>query len=182
MAKNPTTYWNADEVRDIAQPLIEQFHEHLLVATILYVFRSEATETKSRVVLGTARKVTGLNAYLAFRELLNDTRQAFTFYVIEIAHDTWQKLTGPQRIALVDHELSHIGRDGMIGHDVEEFSSVVARHGLWKPDLKELKRAMDQPSLFESIDAIRPKPGSGIESVTIEHAGRSVTLHRDDVH
>jgi hypothetical protein len=202
MAKTPITYWKAQEVRDIAEGLIPEFHEHLQEKTILYVFRSQASEKKFRVVLGSARQVSGLNAYLAFREVLEvqdisncirspvlkgDARPPAppvpTFYVIDIAYDTWLKLTGSQRIALVDHELSHIGADGMVGHDIEEFSSVVARHGEWKPDLKEFARALRETPLFESVEALRPKPGSGIDSITFSSpGGESVTLTREDVH
>jgi hypothetical protein len=169
MAKPPVSFWKASDVRDIAESLIPDFHPHLAEKTILYVFRSEASEKKGRVVLGTARKVSGLNAYLAFRDMLEsqdlsqrllpaltgEARQsapaAPSFYVIEIAHDTWLRLEGPQRIALVDHELAHIGDDGMVGHDVEEFREVIERHGLWKPDLKEFAKAMRQTPLFQTV-------------------------------
>ena len=201
MAKQPVTYWKATDVRDIAEALIPDWHEHLAEVTIMYVFRSQATEKNGRVVLGSTRKVSGLNAYLAMREMLesedlrNRLEPAFngdprpaappvpSFYVIEIAHDTWAKLDGPQRIALVDHELSHLGADGLVSHDVEEFRDVIARHGLWKPDLKDFASAMNQVPLFEAVDRIRPKAGSGIDSVTISTPnGDSVTLRPHDVH
>jgi predicted metallopeptidase len=190
--KNPIRYWKAAEVQGIAEAIIPDFHEHIAGLTVLYVFRSEAAEAHGRRVLGKARKVSGLNAYLAFRHLLDDVRaEAGAFYVIEIAYDTWECLTDTQRIALVDHELSHIGPDGIVAHDVEEFKAVIERHGLWQPSLESFHKAGEQKPLFKAAKSLRPKKGSGIDSVTISAHGRSVTLtnkgdvpvtHTKDVH
>jgi hypothetical protein len=157
MAKKPLTFWKADEVKAIAETLIADFHQHIGDVTVLYVFRSEHSEENGKVVLGKARKVSGLNAYLAWRHLVEDEdregAQVSSFYVVEIAHDTWAALTGPQRLALVDHELSHIGADGLLSHDVEEFSGVIERHGLWRPALEEFIEASQQQPLFETSAA-----------------------------
>jgi len=141
--KEPVTYWAAKDARGIADELIPQFHAHLAEATIMYVFRSTHVLRKGRVTLASMRKITGLNAYLAQRERLDGmpgprppAPLAEPFFLMEVAYDTWLKLSGSQRIALVDHELSHIGQDGeLVGHDIEEFAPVVARHGAWKSDL-----------------------------------------------
>lgn len=181
---DPVTYRRAEEVRDIAEALIPEYHPHLHGETILYVFRSKATERKFKPVLGTARRVSGLNAYLAFQEMGED---AEPFYVIEIAEDIWGRLAEAQRVALVDHELSHIGPDGMLTHDVEEFRAVVERHGLWMPDLHDFAKAAKSLPLFEAarahVEAMRPKKGSGIDSLTISTpGGDSVTLNARDIH
>jgi predicted metallopeptidase len=170
--KNPIRYWEAPEVREIAESLLD-FHPHLRGETVMYIFRSEAAESKMRVVLGKARRVSGLTAYLAASGLFEDMEPQ-PFYLIEIAHDTWQKLTGSQRIALVDHELSHIGPDGMLAHDVEEFSPVVQRHGLWKPDLRELARSMATTPLFE-------QPRDLLRGATVTANGETFTIG-EDVH
>jgi hypothetical protein len=207
MAKKPLFFWKADDVKAIAETLIEDFHPHIANLTVLYVFRSEHSETNGKVVLGTAKKVTGLNAYLAFRQWIDKADRgeplehdapsvASSFYVVEIAADTWSALTGPQRIALVDHELSHISADGIVSHDVEEFRGVIERHGLWRPALEEFIEASQQEPLFDSA---RPRGAvaaainiaKGLqktlkkgESLTISTPGRDpVTIHpADDVH
>jgi hypothetical protein len=197
MAKKPLTFWKADEVKAIAESLIEEFHEHIADLTVLYVFRSEHAEEAGKVVLGKAKKVTGLNAYLAWRHLAEEESGSAvaSFYVVEIAHDTWCALTGPQRIALVDHELSHIGPDGIVSHDIEEFRGVIERHGLWRPALEEFIEASKQVPLFDNkadrlardpkirkaFEQLVPKKGSGIDSVTISTPGHEpVTIHARD--
>jgi hypothetical protein len=195
MAKKPLTFWKADDVKAIAESLIEEFHPHIGDLTVLYVFRSEHSEENGKVVLGKARKVSGLNAYLAWRHLVEDEDRegapVSSFYVVEIAADTWLALTGPQRIALVDHELSHIGADGLVSHDVEEFRGVIERHGLWRPALEEFIEASKQEPLFDmarsnAVNAAR-KLGKTLkkgESMTISTPGRTpVTIRSaDDVH
>jgi len=155
--KEPTTYWRAREVREIADELIPDFHEHLFEMNVRYIFESKHSVSKGRVRLAHMRKVSGLNAYLAQAHELEEmgggrppAPVAPSFFLMVVAHDTWMQLTGSQRIALVDHELKHIGADGeLVGHDIEEFADVVARHGIWKPDLAEFIAASKQQPLFE---------------------------------
>jgi Putative phage metallopeptidase len=150
--KEPITYWRATVVKDIAAGLIGEFHEHLEEATILYIFRSKHTESHGRVAFRTElESITGERPPAPVAE---------SFYLMEVAWDTWTALTGPQRIALVDHELEHIGPTGLQGHDVEEFGVILARHGAWKPDLKAFLAAGDQQPLFEGAP---PRRKSGAE-------------------
>jgi len=60
-------HWRADEVQDIAEGLIPSFHPHVGGLAIVYLFRSKAAEKNGKKVWGKARKITGLNAYLASR-------------------------------------------------------------------------------------------------------------------
>ncbi len=151
MAKE-LTFWRADETQQIAESLIRSFHEHLAGESIVYVFRSKAATRNSREIWAKTRKVAGVNAWLACRESLDPTQpEAPTFFLIEIAHDIWLTLRGPQRIALIDHELSHIAPDlSLRGHDVEEFGAIVARHGSWTKSLEMFKEASKQEPLFDS--------------------------------
>lgn len=189
MAKTPLLFWSAREVKDIARELITDFHPYLADETIVYIFRSEHSEKDGDAVYGTAKKVSGLNAYLAFRSIHGGEEDGpiapESFYIIDIAHDVWLALTGPQRIALVDHELSHIGADGMRGHDVEEFRGVIERHGLWRPNLVDFIAAAQQEPLFDdkvarlaadskiraAVEKMWPKKGSGIDSVSFSTPG-----------
>lgn len=146
-------YRPAPAAQAIADRLIGEHHEHLLGVRIEYVFRNKATKKGGRVVLGKARKLSGLNAWLA-----TDADERFvvpdSFFVIELAEDEWALLSDAQRVALVDHELSHclaeVDDDGDFtlgtrGHDLEEFTDIVRRHGLWKQDVSDfVKVGADQ--------------------------------------
>lgn len=141
-------YRPASEPRSIAEELIPEHHPHLIpfLPEMRFVFRDKAQKSKGRVQLGSARKVTGLNAWLAEEEPVEVyDEDPIGFFVIEIAEDEWEHLSSRQRTALVDHELTHCwvdyGEDGSAslvvrGHDLEEFTSIVKRHGLWKEDLQ----------------------------------------------
>jgi hypothetical protein len=137
-----TTYWRAKDIEAIVEQLVPE-HQ--------------------------ARKISGLNAHLVGlvrRDDLGD--DPADFFVVEVPHEPWQVLTEAQRLALVDHELAHFyvsipeGPDEarklvMLGHDLEEFTAVVERHGLWRPDLREFARVVarrgDQPTLDDLPDA-----------------------------
>lgn len=160
------TYRYAPEVRNIAAPLIEAHHDHLKKIRIEFVFRSEAARSGGQLVLGKARKVSGLNALLSLPEAeIEDVDETTSddqdFFVVEIAHDTWMWMEDKQRRALVDHELCHCrieyDDDGALklvvaAHDVEEFAAVVERWGLWKPDLTRFVRAIGSTQLALFVD------------------------------
>lgn len=161
-------YTRATQVADIANGLIEKVDDHkpLNGVHIEFVWREKAPKSKGRLVLARARKVSGLNAFLANvsagvpDRLANDD-----FFVVEVAVDTWERLTEDQRVALVDHELCHlhVDKDGdgsavlsLRGHDLEEFAAIVERHGLWASDVatfgsavaEQLALAVDEVSQF----------------------------------
>ena len=76
-------------------------------------------------------------------------------FTLEFNWTYWTKLSPPQRIALVDHELSHCGVNDkgnwvVMPHDVEEFASIVERWGLWTGDLVQFNAAIKaiQTDLF----------------------------------
>lgn len=138
-----TAYEFAPEVERVAKELIRTEPDHALLerCRVLYVWRDKASKSMGRVVLGRARRISGLNAFLI------TSGEEESLYVIEIAADEWGRLTEPQRVALVDHELCHCRvleeDDGSLslkvrGHDVEEFFGIVERHGLWKRDVELL--------------------------------------------
>lgn len=152
-------YSAAPEVARIGQRLMQQYHRHLLKTRVEFLFRSKAGTKGGKTTLGTARKVTGLNALLATPDVVDDpegTSESLTFFVIEVASDMWNYLSEAQRVALVDHELCHcklgINEKGDIvhsiaAHDVEEFAEIVLRHGLWKPDLSQFIRGVGADQL-----------------------------------
>lgn len=160
-----TTYRPAPAVQRIATDLIAKHHHHLDDVRIEYVFRSEAATSNGKTVMGKARKITGLNAYLS-QPLEPDETPAggeVDYFVVEIAEDVWTILDDGQRKALVDHELCHCttdwDKDGDLvlkikAHDLEEFKAVVDRHGLWQPDLTSFAEAIpfQQLRLEDQLD------------------------------
>lgn len=148
-----TRYFEAPEVRDVARPIIAEHHAHLLDIRIEYVFRSDTASKGGKDVWGTARKVSNLQAYLASGD---EDGEGEAFFVIEIARPVWIKLNDQQKSALVDHELCHCWREdeekddriitklSLLPHDLEEFHSIYARYGAWRPDLAEFEKEADR--------------------------------------
>lgn len=154
-------YRHAAEVEEIAGKLIAEHHTDLAGQTIRYVFREKATTSRGAAVLGKARKISGLNAALVSlvgRDEVDDPAQ---FFVIEIAEDAWSALNKDQRVALVDHELCHFATDEdsegnqrliLRPHDLEEFTQVVDRHGLWRPPVEAFAAVVKAAAGQLSID------------------------------
>lgn len=146
-------YMKAAQPESIAEVLVQALHQELAPASIAYLFR-EKMKKRGRVGLGKAKKASPTVSHLTGFDLL-----------VEFNWSQWTLLTPEQRIALVDHELSHFARaedaeDGnswaLVSHDVEEFSGIVRRWGLWLPDLRDfnnhLKRA--QVELFPELELV----------------------------
>lgn len=160
-----TTYRPAPAAERIAKELIPQHHEHLTPCEIRYLFIDPIPRSHGKSTMGRARKVSGLNAYLLAQpgldpEIAHDRLEGgdFELFVIEFAETIWNELDDRQRHALVDHELSHCwaGEDhqgryrlSMRGHDVEEFRTVIERHGIWKPDIEAFARTVEQLTLTD---------------------------------
>lgn len=141
-------YSYSEALEVLGRNVINSTHTDLADVRVEFLFRDKASTSRGREVWGKARKVTGLAAFFAVPkddapQDIEDAPDIDPFFVIEIAHDIWQVLTAQQRIALLDHELSHCHiryKDGeaaldVVDHDISEFEGVVRRHGLWKADV-----------------------------------------------
>lgn len=169
------TYTAAPQVANIAEKIIAEHHSHLEDIEVTYVFRSEHAERHGNIVFGKARKVSGLNAFLIAQaglagveatvngKAFDLTASGEPFFVIEIAQDIWATLSTAEREALVDHELSHCrtkyNKDGELTlyvatPDVEDFSAVIERRGLWRPNLRQFFKAAKagQPTLWAELE------------------------------
>lgn len=146
----PVTWEMADaEVIEIARDLINNHHPDLEEASILFLFRSEPGSSNGRKVLGHAQVVSPMN------KLLMDDAD----FIIWLSESDWADLSRAKRRALIDHELTHctFDRDKPVirPHDIEEFSEIVNRHGLWETGLmifgESCARAaqIELPGLFE---------------------------------
>lgn len=191
--------------------LIEQHHSELTNARIALAWSlAWKPDVDGIVKLGKCKKASDLDRELA----------AYDF-VIVLRQEFYQDatVTDDQRKALLDHEITHatvrLDKDGepmrdergrvvyrTRKHDVEEFSEIVARHGIWKRDLERMASAMRRPKQLNLLDTpavagdaarvasdpkvqdalrrLAPKPGSGIDTVTISAGGKAVTLTQAD--
>jgi hypothetical protein len=166
MSAVTTDFERSDEVRVIAENLIDKFHPHLSDAkdVIEYYLRYGTAEWA-----GKAKKCTAFERHVTGRNLF-----------IFINSEAWEALKHPQRVALIDHELCHFVRENeeyyddfaqrlvtrwadakdpdswhLRDHDVEEFSEVIARHGLWEQGIERfavaVRNAPHQVTLFEDL-------------------------------
>jgi predicted SprT family Zn-dependent metalloprotease len=155
----------ATEVREIAEELIDKYHPHLKDAkdVIGYYFREGSSDWA-----GKAKKCTAFERYVTGKML-------FVF----INAEAWNAMKHEQRVALVDHELCHFSRKSFKDidpetkewitiyedknesdswsireHDVEEFSDVIKRHGLWDTGIEKFAAAVREADYQMSLDDI----------------------------
>lgn len=147
-----TTYIPAPEVQEMANDLIQQYHQHLLEneVRIEYVFIDSIPKRGSKEIWGTMRKVSNLAAYLAGSDDDKAASNSDPFFVMTISKPVWDVLTLDKRRALVDHELCHAYSENdeekgiklkLEPHDLEEFVEIVKRYGLWREDVKTFVKA-----------------------------------------
>lgn len=186
----PQEYKLAPEVELIANKIIYDHHSHLSGARIVYVFLAEAPVVKGREAMGRARVITGINAWLSTDEIDRESEPT-PYFLIEISRKHWEVLSEAQRRALVDHELSHCDVDEetskpkILGHDVEEFSGVIRRHGLWRYDVESfVKTGMEamQRRLPLDGESAQTEPQQGDpNTVTISTEGEApITVTMED--
>ncbi len=129
-------YYEADDVAKIAAELIPQFHQHLQNVPIIYFF--DAGKMKEHATMSKrSDKEIFISGYK---------------FAMQVSKAKWMDLNVTQRIALVDHELCHafVNADGdlqIIDHDIEEFSVIVKRHGIWNKMLEHFA-----PVVSEQLD------------------------------
>lgn len=143
-------YWSAmEEIEPISNELIEQHHPHLMTVKIAFLFKQKASKKGGKLVLATASRFPEKYQCLfpsTGPEDPNSNEDPPEFaFLIEVACDQWNLATRTQRVALIDHELCHCMAEedpeteemiySIVGHDFEEFESIVRRHGCWKEDL-----------------------------------------------
>ena len=151
--------WTANmELRPVAAPLIAENHKHLMGLTIEYLFFSGDKKSGGRLVLGKAKRAGDELCELAGHHI---------DFVITVSSDWWKTASDSERTALMDHELSHCsmdietGQPMIVGHDVEEFSSVIRRNGIWKDELRKAAEAMGQVQLdFDGGQASHGEAGA----------------------
>lgn len=135
--------------------LVKDHHHELADAKIAVAWMLDVKPDRDgHLTLGKCRKATDLDR--EFRE--------FDFVVL-LNSKAWTALEPKQRAALVDHECCHAAvatdKSGevmldergrkcwrMRKHDIEEFTAVVKRHGIYLGDLAEFVRHATEAPLF----------------------------------
>lgn len=167
----PDEYSEAVEARELGVMLIERVteHAHLNDALIGYVFRDDELTRRGKVTAAEAilverilqsEKRYGRIVRWAILRILPQFETLPPDFLILIDRNIWEGMGIEERVALVDHELSHCwyatAEDGVTqkfhqdgspmwairGHDLEEFCGVVTRNGLWNEDLAMFARAV----------------------------------------
>lgn len=130
--------------------LIAAHHTHLAEAKIALAWMYEKKpDADGRLVLGRCKKCSDLDFQMSEHD-----------FVIQLNFEAWNAagFSEVQMRALLDHELCHaqVAKDTngeekkdengrtvyrIRKHDVEEFQEIVARHGVWKDDLRSFAEA-----------------------------------------
>ncbi len=152
-------------------------HEHLKPARIALAWcLTWQPDVDGRVKLGQCKKSSDLD-----RELV-----AFDF-VILLRRAFWrdERVSDAQRRALLDHELCHAARQNdkhgdpavdergravwrIRRHDIEEFSEIVERHGIYSRDLENLAGALRRQGVGPFVPCERCSSSPGWITLTAE--------------
>ena len=139
-------------IEKLVTELVEKYHAHLVRARIIVLGKPKASKTHGKVNVAKAKRATP-----AIQALLRDASGVDVHYLIEVGMDAWDGQSARQKRAILDHELHHFtgvevddkGREkwGLCGHDVQEFTAVVRRHGAYHADLEVFVSAIQQLKL-----------------------------------
>lgn len=151
----PKVYSEAETIETLAKPLIAPFHPELATARMKFVFVDKGSMKAGRPVYGKVKKLSGISEFLIEAD-----------FVIEVAQDHWNELDENQRTALVDHLLERCSgeEDENTGEmvwvvrepDVQEFTSILRRHGAWNTDLTtfaSVAKAIDIEGMVEDVSS-----------------------------
>ena len=143
-------YVRADQAESIGNALCEQVHRHLRTERTGYLFKKKLGGRGEKITMAKASIVSPKLKFFAELDFL-----------VDISWEVWMHLEPHQRVALIDHELSHFGIDEtdkgekvrvIFPHDVEEFDGIIRRWGFWKPDVANFAGAVR-----EQLELLGPK-------------------------
>jgi hypothetical protein len=144
----PKVYGSAESVEAIAKNLIPMYHPELATARVKYVFVDKASIKNGKPVPGKVRKVSGVLEFLLDSD-----------FMLEVGMDQWNDMSEQQRSALVDHLLERCtGEENeedssmkwtMREPDVQEFATILRRHGAWNNDLTAFASVAKQINIEE---------------------------------
>lgn len=160
-----------EDVYGLLERLCEQWHQELPFNRIAIAWAfAWKPNADGHVTLGKCKKASQLD-----RELMD-----FDF-VILLNRGFWteDRVTDEMREALLDHELCHATIDqdnegepkvdtkGRVlyrirKHDIEEFQQIVARHGVWKQDLRAFAAELLKAKKFPLLEEAPSEPANAI--------------------
>jgi len=159
------------ELVHMAEQLIKKHHPELRLARILWLMSNAKKTREGRIRLGVGKKLSPEARFLSSGLCSVDDGYDF---MITLSDSAWRSLDAKQRLALLDHQLTHCMRKERVnrrsgatsyawarrGHDLEEFVEIVERHGLWSRDVKRLVTVGAQLALPIAFP-LEPAMGSG---------------------
>lgn len=164
--------WIRSQILAEDGPLCNPEHAHLEMAEIGVLWTNVPAKRKQRVILGQAELVRSSGDPWGTGRRQQQLIEWFgdiPDFLVTLYAPYCAEATDRQFAALVEHELCHCGQaldafggpkfnreTGMpifdlVGHDVEEFTSVVRRYGVVTPEVRELAAAANQdPEIGEA--------------------------------
>lgn len=145
-------YSPAESVQSVAQTLLPTYHPELASARVAYMFIDRVAKKGGRELYGKAVKVSGRWENLTELD-----------FCVEVSLPKWNELNDDQRTALVDHLLERCSgeeqEDGSLKWilrepDVQEFSTILQRHGVWNESLTsfvQVAQQLDIASLVQEV-------------------------------
>jgi hypothetical protein len=150
--KKPPVEWVRHYVieKDV-EDLVEKIHTHLRAAKIVVLAKPKAGKRHGRVLITATKRASEATAAL-LKDEIGDVH-----YVIEIGKDAWDTLSQDRKKLVLDRALCYCaGQDPdkgvwkLRGPDVEDFTEIIKRHGLWTGELEIFaKEAAAQLELLE---------------------------------
>lgn len=139
-----------EEAEQLAETLIPAYHPHLTgikIAHLLKLMPVPKQSKKPKKQPRQGRKITMAKTSKVSAKMQALAAQDFKF-VIEYDSNIWEGLDADKKRALVDHELCHAGNDAdgcyLRHHDLEDFSSIISRHGMWRNDIIRFMETVDE--------------------------------------
>lgn len=144
-------YFINEAYRSIAQALVEKYPElkHIAVNGILFIENTEDMKKKNNtIVFGQIGLVPG-----KWNEIIYQMIGRNFFYMIEIFKINTSVMSREQLIALIYHELKHIGKDGKLeSHDIEDWINMIEKlGGSWNSTRASIPNILDDGVDWDSI-------------------------------
>lgn len=141
-----------DAYRPIAEALKAKYREleHIPVKHILFIENTEDKRKKNKAtVFAQIGKVPD-----RWGDIIYQTTGKHFSYVMEIFRNNITEMSREQIIALIYHELRHIGYDGdLISHDIEDWANMVEKLGVnWAGTKAYIPDLLDKDIDWESIE------------------------------
>ncbi len=155
--KEKAEYLDAPEdIRKLAAKLITDHHGGLAEANICYLIRTGEWKKKGKDVFITAELVSRKHKHLIGYD-----------FIITVGYRAWLATADEEmHKAILDHGLTHcckdVDKEGnpkyyIQDHSVEDFASIVRRHGLWSSDLRNMMNAYQESNQVSMFDKEKEK-------------------------